>query len=214
MSNIYKKIDYKTAINFLISRHYSGRKPQIKYAFGCFENDKLIAVLTVGKPASNSLCKGVCGEQYSTKVYELNRLCVDGILEKPLSNFVSYCLKELKKENIILISYADTDMNHVGTIYKATNWIYTGQTKQRTDKFTEGNKHSRHYDKEAKEQFRKIRSSKHRYIYFCCSKKETKKLKSKLKYPVKEYPKGKSHRYILGDFQKPKIIKIENCNTK
>lgn len=72
---------------------------------------------TFGKPASNSLCKGICGEKYSENVYELNRLCrVDGWKE-PLSMFVSRCLRELKNKNWIVVSYSDMAMNHHGYIY-------------------------------------------------------------------------------------------------
>ena len=84
------QIDYNTAKDFLLPRHYSGRIPSISYAYGCYNNKDLVGVLTVGKPASNSLCKGVCGEQYSKNVYELNRLCVDGDLGVPLSKFVGF----------------------------------------------------------------------------------------------------------------------------
>lgn len=71
-----KEITYKSAIDFLLPRHYSGRKPQIKWAFGWFTDDgELLAVCTFGKPASNSLCRGICGDKYSANVYELNRLC-------------------------------------------------------------------------------------------------------------------------------------------
>ena len=67
---------------------------------------------------------------------------------------------------MILISYADTKMNHTGYIYQATNWIYTGKTKERTDIGFEDGKHSRHYNKGIDYTNRKFRSSKHRYIYF------------------------------------------------
>lgn len=109
----------------------------------------------------------------------------------------------------ILISYADTDMNHIGYIYQATNWIYTGLTKARTDKYVEGNKHSRHYDKTQTNQLRKVRSAKHRYIYFCTKNKKIRKLYlNNLKYKIENYPKGNNSNYILGEFLKPKIIKI------
>ena len=54
------QIDYNIAKDFLLPRHYSGRTPSISYAYGCYNNKELVGVLTVGKPASNSLCKGVC----------------------------------------------------------------------------------------------------------------------------------------------------------
>jgi hypothetical protein len=93
-----RKIEYKEAVDFLLPRHYSGRKPSITYAFGYFENEVLKAVCTFGKPASNSLCIGVCGAEYTSKVYELNRLCVDGEIQIQLSKFISFCLMNLKKK--------------------------------------------------------------------------------------------------------------------
>ena len=58
-----KRIEYKEAVDFLLPRHYSGRTPNIMYAFGVYEEtednsslfpyNKLVAVCTFGKPASN-----------------------------------------------------------------------------------------------------------------------------------------------------------------
>lgn len=47
-----RQIDAKTAIDFLLPRHYSGRKPQVSMAFGLYIDQKLNAVCTFGKPAS------------------------------------------------------------------------------------------------------------------------------------------------------------------
>ena len=207
-----KEISYKEAIDFLLPLHYSGRKPSVSFAFGYFEKEELKAVCTFGKPASNSLCVGVCGKELSSKVYELNRLCVNGEISIQLSKFVSWCLNQLKPLNLIVVSYADTQMNHCGYIYQATNWFYTGKTKRRTDKYVEGNKHSRHYDKGALESIRKVRSAKHRYIYFCCNKVSKKVYLKKLKYDIFPYPKEENKRYTLGEYIKPIIIK-ENKNA-
>lgn len=204
---MFKQITYKEAVEFLLPRHYSGRKPSITYSFGYYENNILKAVCTFGKPASNSLCIGVCGKEYSSQVYELNRLCVDGDISLQLSKFVSWCLRSLRKENLIIISYSDTQMNHHGYIYQATNWIYTGMTKSRTDKYVEGNKHSRHYNNENQQGLRKFRSSKHRYVYFASCKRKTNEYRKALKYKQEKYPKGDNSRYVLGEFIKPIILK-------
>lgn len=199
----------KQAIDFLLPKHYSGRKPQITKAFGWKIDGELVAVCTFGKPAFNSLCVGVCGKQYSSMVYELNRLCRIDTLKEPLSMFVGACLRDLKKCNWIIVSYADTGMNHHGYIYQSCNFLYTGMTKSRTDKFT-GEKHPRHYDKVAVEVYRQIRTAKHRYIFFATANKKLKReLTLALNYPIKPYPKGNNKNYILGDFFKPKIIKVK-----
>ena len=201
-------ITYKEAIDFLLPLHYSGRKPCINWAFGWFESDQLKAACTIGKPASNSLCVGIAGSEHSASVYELNRLCRVDDLKDPLSKFLSECLKYLKKENLIIVSYADSSMKHCGYIYQACNFLYTGATKSRTDKYTEGNKHSRHYSNDSQGEFRKVRSAKNRYVYFCAnSKRQRKEWLKALNYKVEPYPKTENETYTLGDYQQPNLVK-------
>jgi hypothetical protein len=200
-------ISRKAAIRFLLPRHYSGRIPAIVYAFGWFIEDQLVAVCTFGKPASNSLCEGVCGKEYSKNVYELNRLCRIEELQEPLSSFVGACLRRLRTEHLIIVSFSDTGMNHHGYIYQALNFLYTGLTKERTDKYTPGNKHSRHYEGVDQGTARKVRTAKHRYVYFATKNKyEKKEWASKLNYPILPYPKGENQNYVLGEYLETKVI--------
>ena len=198
MSNIKEKYNVNSIESYLtydwiLKKHYAKRIPSISYSFGLYLENILIGILTIGKPASPSLCEGICGKDYSKYVYELNRLCVnDGLEKNTLSFFVSKCLS-LIKDDIILVSYADSLMNHNGYIYQATNWIYTGATKERTDIGFEDGTHSRHYDKNIDYSIRKFRSSKHRYIYFIGKKR--KEFIKKLNYKSEKYPKGENKRY-------------------
>ena len=209
MKGKIESLNYESAVKFLLPRHYSGRIPSISQAFGWFIDDKLVAVCSFGKPASPTLCNGICGNEYASSVYELNRLCRVDELELPLSSFVAGCLRRLRNKNWIIVSYSDTDMNHNGYIYQATNFLYTGQTKPRTDKYTSGNKHSRHYNDEEQGTLRKIRSAKHRYIYFCSyDKKLIKKWTQALRYPILPYPKGENGYYQLGEYLEPKVISV------
>lgn len=202
--SIMTEIDSQTAKSFLLPRHYSGRVPSISKAFGWYSDaNKLVAVCTFGKPASNSLCFGICGQEYSDAVYELNRLCRLDDWKEPLSKFVGYCLRQLKKENWIIVSYSDTAMNHHGYIYQACNFIYTGYSAKRADYCEIGHKHPRHRtgDKDTKTNVKKIRSQKHRYVYFCTNDKKLKKLwQESLNYPILPYPKGDNSNYVLGEY--------------
>lgn len=202
-----KRINYDMAIRFLLPKHYSGRKPQISYAFGLYESSELMAVCTFGKPASNSLCKGICGNDFTQNVYELNRLCRKENYKNQLSEFVAYCLRELKKLNLIIVSYADRGMNHNGYIYQACNFLYTGSTKRRTDKYTKGNKHSRHYSDDEQLGLRKVRTSKHRYIYICGDKRFKKNVMKNLNYDILPYPKEQNKNYILGEYQNVELVR-------
>ncbi len=97
----------------------------------------------------------------------------------------------------IIVSYADTGMGHIGIVYQACNFIYTGCTKERTDiGNNKENGHSRHYDKSQDYSInRKVRTAKYRYIFFSGSKSMKKKWRSAFKYKSEPYPTGESKRY-------------------
>lgn len=61
-------------------------------------------------------------------VLELVRVALNGKQEHT-SQAVAMALKQLHKDVPhcrLVVSYADCDQQHLGTIYQATNWIYTG----------------------------------------------------------------------------------------
>lgn len=65
-------------------------------------------------------------------VIELRRLCcIDDTPRNAESFFIGKTIRWIKKNtNIkIIVSYADTEYNHTGTIYKASNFEYLGLTK-------------------------------------------------------------------------------------
>ena len=200
-------------MRFILPKHYSGRRPNLCKAFGWYRKksldyDDLVAVCTFGKPASPFVCVGICGKEWKDNVYELNRLCRVDDWKEPLSQFVSACLRRLRVENWIVVSYADTAMNHHGYIYQACNFLYTGCTDERTDKYTENGKHARHYDNSKQNGKRVVRSAKHRYVFFCTYNTRMKKLwRGGLRYSVLPYPKGdNSEDYPLGTFLEPVVV--------
>lgn len=211
MKGSIEYLSSKEAWDFLKPRHYAGRKPQISKAFGWKVNGELVAVCTFGKPASNTLCKGICGEEHSAQVYELNRLCRVEELKEPLSQFVSACLRRLCAENWIIVSYSDTGMHHNGYIYQACNFLYTGRTKERTDMWS-GKGHSRHANKENEsKQYRVVRTAKNRYVFFATKNKYLKKKwMDSLNYPILPYPKEQNQNYVLGVYQEPILVRSES----
>jgi len=181
---------------WIMQRHYAKRMPSISYAFGLYEDDLLVGICTYGMPASPNLCMGVCGKENKNKVIELNRLCVDAKTKNATSFLVGQSLRMLPSSTIV-VSYADTAQNHVGYIYQACNFIFTGTTKERTDIAGEDGRHSRH-NKGDKEN-RMERSAKHRYVFFVGNKKEKQQLLKELRYEILPYPKGESKRYDAGN---------------
>jgi hypothetical protein len=187
-------IKSEEASPWILKKHYAKRLPSISYAFGLYDGINLVGVVTYGIPASNSLCEGICGKEYKEFVIELNRLCLLDNAKNQSSFLVANSIKLLPKPKII-VSYADTAQGHVGYVYQATNFLFTGTTKERTDMSAGEGKHSRHATDPSIRQFR---SAKHRYVYFHGNKTDKKLLQRKLNYDVLPYPKGETKQYNSG----------------
>tara|TARA_R110002126_G_scaffold116368_2_gene255755 strand:+ start:431 stop:1000 length:570 start_codon:yes stop_codon:yes gene_type:complete len=181
-----KQIERKQALDRILDVHYLHRVPSISFTYGLFLDGELTGVITYGSPASPHLCRGICGETFKRNVIELNRLVLDNNQKNEASFLIANSLKLLPKPKIV-VSYADTAQNHKGVVYQATNWLYTGCSKPRTDIRAEGGKHPRHHAGNKLD--RVFRSGKHRYVMFTGNKREKKVFKQSLNYKIQEYPK-------------------------
>jgi hypothetical protein len=194
---------------WLLQKHYAKRIPQIMFAFGLYEENQLVGVVTYGIPASPALCMGICGKEYADKVLELNRVCLMNNDKNQASFLVANSIKLLPKPTII-VSYADTGKGHIGYVYQATNFLYTGLSANRVDWTVKGleHKHSKTLsdgmtlesikEKYGDDFYYTERSRKHRYIYFHGNKTQKKAMNNLLKYGIEPYPKGNSQKYDSG----------------
>jgi hypothetical protein len=200
-----KEVDKKEAITLIIKYHYLHRRCSCSFGFGLYERvtDRLIGVITYGKPASDFVCKGICGIEEKENVIELTRLWIEDGTPKNVESFlIGNTIKMIPNE--IIVSYSEIAMGHLGIVYQATNWLYTGLTHTQIDWVLKGDtskKHNRHYWEKfgGINEAKKIlgdkmvaiqRPQKHRYIYFNCNKKRKKELLNKLKYIILKYPKN------------------------
>ena len=195
-----KKIDNATAQEIVVRNHYLHRKAPCSQAFGLFdETDTLKGVVMYGTPSSSSLRAGIAGKEHASNVLELTRLWIDDSTPKNSESYlIGNSIKHCEKE--IVVSFADTSQNHLGIVYQATNWIYTGLSAKRTDWSVEGiDKHGHTWaDKYTAAEMRELfgdrftlvpRSRKHRYIYLNAKGRRKKELLALLKYEQQPYPK-------------------------
>ena len=198
-----KLITYQQAMAVVVEKHYLHRKCPVSHAFGLFEKvgDELVGVVTYGVSPSSTLLKGICGPEEAKNVYELNRLWVDDKVPKNGESFLvanTMCLLDRQ----IIVSFADTSQGHVGVIYQAANFIYTGLSAKFKDPKVVGKENMHHatyangltnaqvIEKFGAENVTFVdRPRKHRYIYFNCDKRRKKELVKKLRYKTIPYPK-------------------------
>ena len=199
-----QQIPYDFAMDIVIANHYLHRKAPCSKAYGLFDEGgwNCFGVITYGVSASSTLLRGICGESEKGNVYELTRLWVDDSVPKNGESFlIGNTIKLLDKE--IIVSYADSSQDHLGIVYQATNFLYTGLSSKFKDPKVRGLEHQHHTtyanglsNKEVIEKFGEKnvywveRARKHRYIYFNASKTRKRELMTKLNYKVLPYPKG------------------------
>jgi hypothetical protein len=207
-----ESIDTYLCKDWLLHKHYLRRIPSISYAFGLFQQNVLIGIMTFGNAVPNTMKISICGKGFMDYVYELNRLCInDGHDKNVVSFFISKVLKKLPKP-MIIVSYADTENGHNGYIYQASNFLYTGLSHVQKDWKLRGKEdlHSRTLMDEFAFEENRIeklklkygdllyqveRKPKHRYIYLLGSKNDIKNFKKNALYKVLPYPKGDNKKY-------------------
>lgn len=206
-----RRIDAKDAYPFIRNIHYSRKVPNITDAFGIFVGGVLIGVCTFGIPASRPLCVGIAGKENADRVKELNRLVI--LPEYNGKNYASYLVSHSLKmldNGTFVVSYADPSWTHVGYVYQACNFLYTGLSAKRVDYYQPTGLHPRSFTKGKNHtDVLQTRIRKHRYVYLVGDRRTKKKMLHELKYPViKDYPKGNETHYDINNPQIVENVKI------
>lgn len=129
----FKQITRKEAQAIIETWHYSKSVNGLMsdYCFGLFDKDTLIGAMIFGRPAMHNQSKKYVKDPED--LLELRRLaCIDETPKNTESFFIGHALRWLRKNTDIkvILSYADSNYGHTGTIYKASNFKYLGMTKK------------------------------------------------------------------------------------
>jgi len=121
------KIDYCSyqAAKFAVEHwHYSKSMPAGKlFKCGVWENNNFIGCIIYSMGANKNMSKEF--KLNYNDVCELARVALNKHIN-PVSKLISYSIKLLYKNNSklkLIVTYADSNKNHLGKIYKAGNWI-------------------------------------------------------------------------------------------
>lgn len=191
MNSTLLKLDWCSheAAKFAVENwHYSRMMPHAKLAkiakIGVYEDGKFIGCVIFGSGATRQF-----GTRYGLTQFQICELVRIALREHqaPVTRIVAIALKLLKgafPKLRMVISFADPEQDHVGAIYQAGNWTYTGMTTPSPEFIFKGRRwHGRAFNKHltpfqiagCKSNFDKARkldpsttqiegSSKHRYL--------------------------------------------------
>lgn len=191
---------FRVAKRLVVREHYLHTMPGgTRLALGVFTGHRLLGALTLGVGPSNvhRLVDGAEADDCLT----LTRLWLSDLLPgNSESKVIGATLRGLKRHTSVkfVVAYADPAAGHLGTIYQATNWLYTG-TSQPTALLDLGDgvlQHSRslahaygthsraHFAAHGVEMRAVPQWPKHRYIYFLDPT-----WRQRLRVPALPYPK-------------------------
>lgn len=140
-------LDSSTGKAFIREHHYSHGSHNGPTCFGLYDNDVLIGVCAFATPCSENVRRSVFGAEHVDRVSELHRLVIlDQTPTNTESWFIARALrlfKERRPQTWAVLSFADATEGHAGTIYQATNAIYTG-TSGRATFYRDGDGRLRH----------------------------------------------------------------------
>jgi len=172
--------------------------------FGIFLDGRLLGAITFG--AGPSLAFSLVDGAKRDDCLALTRLWLsDELPGNSESRVLGVVLRSLRQHTKVkfLISYADPTQGHLGTIYQATGWLYTGLSSamslydlgdgvprhSRSFSHSYGSHSVRYFARHGVNIKLIPQAAKHRYVYFLDAS-----LRKRLNVPVLPYPKNKRER--------------------
>ena len=212
MSQITVEEINRNIANSIITKHHYSHTVcfATKISLGLYMDGMLVGIAQFGLGINpKGTAKWVEGST-SSDYLEFNRMWMSDMApHNSESQAIGQIFKWFKKnrpEIKWLISFADGANNKVGTIYQATNWVYTGYSRdggvwvtKENERITKVSMQSRHPSnkREVLEEIYgtplyRVRGGQFRYIYFL-----DKKWRSRLSAEPLEYPKLADLRHYL-----------------
>lgn len=206
-SIIVKPIPFTAAKKILEKHHYLHSMPGgTKLALGVFLDGKLEGAITFGSGPANVY--KMVSDASPSDCLTLSRLWLSDFLpSNSESRVLGVALRALKRHTKVkfIVSYADPTEGHLGTIYQATGWVYTGVSlampmfdlgdgkprHSRSLSHSFGSHSIKHFNSHGVRVRVIPQSRKHRYFYFL-----DKEYKGRLNVLPKPYPKKNKENKI------------------
>jgi len=125
---VIKPVPFVAAKRLIERNHYLHTFPGgTKLTFGIFVDNRLHGAISLGAGPANAY--SLVYQAQPDDCLVLTRLWLsDDLPRNSESKVISIVLQALKRYTNLkfMVSYADPSQGHVGTIYQASNWLYTG----------------------------------------------------------------------------------------
>ena len=182
--------------------HYSGTGGNMSWRWGLWHGATLWGVVAYNLPTRDA-CESVFGSEHFDRVWHMGRLALaESSPRNSESRLIAGSIHAIQREypNVWgVLTYAATDVGHIGYVYQATNALYTGTGGDSTF-YTddEGVRRSTYLGGRGVSPARAVEMGwtrhnggpKHRYLYILGNKRERRERLALLKLPILPYPKS------------------------
>lgn len=122
------------AVEFVRRWHYSGSAAPGVARYGWYDDRGRLLGVSIFDTGNHAMREGVFGPGHWQHVLHHHRLAVHPSIPHGMtSQFLAASLRALHRDHPevrAVVSYADSDQGHVGTVYQAVNGTYTGRVGQ------------------------------------------------------------------------------------
>lgn len=194
-------VSTRDVIEFARRYHYTENGGSATWRWGLWHGAVLHGVVAYNLP-TRTVCESVFGKAYYAHVWHMGRLILaESSPRNSESRLIGGSLRAIERQYPsvwCVLTYAAADVGHVGTVYQATNALYTGSSSlehyyidtlgQRRSNYVNGARLSKD---DAVGRGWSVHDSlpKHRYVYILGSKTQRRQRLALLRFPVLPYPK-------------------------
>ena len=196
-----RPISHRAAKELLVRNHYLHTMPGgTRLAFGVFSGKRLMGAVTLGVGPFN-VHRLVAGSTRDDCLVLSRLWLADDLPKNSESRVLAVILRSLGRDTSVkfVVTYADPSAGHLGIVYMAGNWTYTGISEpsvlydlgdgvgrhSRTFGHALGTRSLRYLRRHGTRVSPIQQPGKHRYLYFL-----DKAWSDKLNVPVRPYPKS------------------------
>ena len=182
--------------------HYTGTGGNASWRWGLWHGVTLLGVVAYNLPTRET-CQSVFGPEHFDKVWHMGRLALaDDAPPNSESRLIGGSLRAIRREHEHVwgvLTYAATDVGHLGYVYQATNALYTGVGGHAVVYIDQrGQRRSDYYSSAYVSRSDAIAQGwtvgeggpKHRYLYVLGSKTQRRQRMEQLRLPILPYPKS------------------------
>lgn len=185
---------------FCLRYHYTTVGGSKLWRWGLYDGPVLYGVVAYNLP-TRTVCESVFGPEQYANVWHMGRLVLaDKAPPNSESRLIGGSMREIRRQYPdvwAVLTYAATDVGHIGYVYQATNAIYTGLAGDPVYFLdADGGRHSTYlsgYVTDARAAAlgwtKHLGGPKHRYVYVLGSKTQRRHRLAALRLPRLPYPK-------------------------